>query len=150
VNSWLRRLLIILTVGGGFTGVAFTVQFFAKTDKAFGYLILVGFIVLYGWGVFIGIKLSEGPAPLGHLRAYFAFQIPFILSPIYVYRFCSGFHFTIALIQSGLQWDFRLGSEMQFAFLSQAPWGFGINLFAVAIIVLLYSRLAGELPREET
>ena len=131
-------------------GIAFTTQLFAQATKVFGYLILFGFIVLYGWGVFIGLRLSEGPAPLSHLRGYFGFQVPFISSPIYVYQFCSGFHFTTSLIQSSLQWELRLGSEMQFAFLGSAPWGFGVNLFALAILILLYSRFAGKPPDEET
>jgi len=143
MNVWFRRLLLILTIGGGFVGVARTIQFFSHVDKVIAYVVLLAFVCLYGYGIFLGVKLSEGPAPLRHLRVYFGLQIPFISSPIVAYRFATGFQTTIAITQSGLGWDVRfLGSEGQFAILSQEPWGVGINVIALAIVFLLYSRLA--------
>jgi hypothetical protein len=71
MNAWFRRLLLVLTIGGGFIGVAFTTQFFSQVDKVIAYVVLLAFIALYGYGIFIGVKLSEGPAPLRHLRVYF-------------------------------------------------------------------------------
>ena len=143
MNVWFRRLLLILTIGGGFVGVARTIQFFSHVDKVIAYVVLLAFVCLYGYGIFLGVKLSEGPAPLRHLRVYFGLQIPFISSPIVAYRFATGFQTTIAITQSGLGWDVRfLGSEGQFAIPSQEPWGVGINVIALAIVFLLYSRLA--------
>ena len=143
MNVWFRRLLLILTIGGGFVGVARTIQFFSHVDKVIAYVVLLAFVCLYGYGIFLGVKLSEGAAPLRHLRVYFGLQIPFISSPIVAYRFATGFQTTIAITQSGLGWDVRfLGSEGQFAILSQEPWGVGINVIALAIVFLLYSRLA--------
>ena len=143
MNVWFRRLLLILTIGGGFVGVARTIQFFSHVDKVIAYVVLLAFVCLYGYGIFLGVKLSEGPAPLRHLRVYFGLQIPFISSPIVAYRFATGFQTTIAITQSGLGWDVRfLGSEGQFAILSQEPWGEGINVVALAIVFLQYSPLA--------
>lgn len=142
MNIWLRRLLLILTIGGGFVGIALTIQFFTQADKVIAYVMLVAFSGLYGYGIFVGIKLSEGPPLLKHLRLYFGLQIPFISSPVIAYRFCSGLQATVAMVQSSLKWDFRLGVEGQFAILSSAPWGIGVNFVALAIVFLLYSRLA--------
>src|SRR5438552_11235354 len=86
MNVWFRRLLLILTIGGGFVGVARTIQFFSHVDKVIAYVVLLAFVCLYGYGIFLGVKLSEGPAPLRHLRVYFGLQIPFISSPIVAYR----------------------------------------------------------------
>lgn len=122
-------------------GVALTIPFFAQADKVIAYVVLLAFIALYAYGIFIGIKLSEGPPPLKHLRLYFGLQIPFISSPVIAYRFCSGLQATVAMIQSSLKWDFRLGVEGQFAILSSAPWGCGVNFVALAIVFLLYPRL---------
>jgi hypothetical protein len=123
-------------------GVAVTTQSFPQINKVIIYIMLLAFAGLYGYGIFVGLKLSEGSAPLRHLRLYFGLQIPLISSPVIVYRFCSGLQTTIAMIQPGLRWDFRLGSEWQFSILSSAPWGVGINFVALAIVCLLYSRLA--------
>jgi hypothetical protein len=142
MNVWFRRLLLILTIGGGFVGIALTIQFFTQADKVIAYVMLVAFISLYAYGIFTGIKLSEGLPPLKHLRLYFGLQIPFISSPVIGYRFGSGLQMTVAIIQSEMRWDCRLGAEGQFALLPSAPWGIGINFVALAIVFLLYSRLA--------
>ena len=143
MNAWFRRLLLILTIGGGAVGIVLTMSLFGQMTKVFGFIILLAFIALYGYGVFVGLKLSEGPVSLKHLRVYFGLQIPFFSSPIIGYRFCSGFQFTAAVMQPGFRWDLRLGSEWQFILGSPAPWGIGINFFALAILLLLHSRLAG-------
>jgi hypothetical protein len=156
MNAWFRRLLLVLTVGGGFLGLALTLQLFATADKAIVYLTLLAFVGLYGYGIFVGLKLSEGFNPIAHLRFYFALQVPFISSPVIAYRFCSGLQATVAIIyrggeivaeglhlESGLRWDCRLGSEWKFAILSSEPWGCGVNLVALILMFLLYSRWAG-------
>jgi len=142
MNVWFCRLLLILTIGGGFLGVAITTQFFPQANKVIIYIMLLAFVGLYGYGIFVGLKLSEGSVPLRHLRLYFGLQIPFISSRVIAYRFCSGLQTTISIIQPGLRWDCRFGSEWQFSILSSAPWGVGINFVALAIVCLLYSRLA--------
>jgi hypothetical protein len=108
-------------------------------NKAIGYLVLLLLVGLYGYGIFVGLKLSEGPIPIEHLRFYFALQIPFISSPLISYRFCSGLQATVAILQSGLAWDCRLGSEWQFSLLGSAPWGCGVNLIALIMVFVLYS-----------
>jgi len=61
MNVWFRRLLLILTIGGGFVGVARTIQFFSHVDKVIAYVVLLAFVCLYGYGIFLGVKLSEAP-----------------------------------------------------------------------------------------
>jgi hypothetical protein len=142
MNTWLRRLLLILTIGGGFIGIGLTAPFFSQADKVIAYIALLAFLGLYVWGIFLGVRLSEGSASLRHLRLYFGLQIPFISSPVIAYRFSTGLQVTLAMIRSGLRCDWRLGSEGQFAISSAEPWGIGINVVALAIVCLLYSRLA--------
>ena len=103
MNAWFRRLLLILTIGGGFAGVLLTIHSLPQGNKVIGYISLLAFIGLYSYGIFVGFKLSEGPVPLEHLRVYFGLQIPFISSPLIAYRFCSGLSATVAIIQPGLR-----------------------------------------------
>lgn len=142
MNIWLRRLLVVLLVGGGFAGVALIPDFVFQPMKPIARLVLLGFVCVYCYAVFIGLKLSEGTACLKCLRLYFAFQIPFVSSPIITYRFGSGLQITLAIIESGLTLGCRLGSEFQLAVSSSAPWGIGVNFVGLAILFLLYSRLA--------
>jgi hypothetical protein len=85
--------------------------------------------------------VRRSASPLRALRVYFALQIPFISSPLIAYRFSTGFQTTIAIVQSRFAVDWRLGSEGQFALFSSAPWGVGLNIVALVIVLLLYSRL---------
>lgn len=149
MDAWFRRLLLILTIGGGFMGVTITTQFFPQANKVIVYIMLLVFVGLYGYGIFVGLKLSEASAPLRHLRLYFGLQIPLISSPVIAYRFCSGLQATIAIIQPGLRWDCRLGSEWQFSILSSAPWGVGIKLCCIGYNVSSVSSI-GRRDRRRT
>jgi hypothetical protein len=67
MNIWFRRLLLILTIGGGFIGLTLTLQSLFGVNKVIGYLAVLLFVALYGYGIFVGLKLSEGPIPIKHL-----------------------------------------------------------------------------------
>src|SRR5262249_22506684 len=113
-------------------------------SKVTAYIMAVGFLGLFGYGIFAGFKLREGSAALPHLRLYFSLPIPFISLPFIAYRFFSRFEATLAINPPSFRWgwDWGLGSEWQFVIHSSAHWGFGINLVALAIVFLLNSRLA--------
>jgi hypothetical protein len=82
------------------------------------------------------------------LLFYFALQVPFISSPLFVYRFCSGLQATVAVVGIGLGWDCRFGSEFQLVILSPAPLGGGINLVALIVVFILCSPVVH--PRDDT
>jgi hypothetical protein len=56
MNAWSRRLLLILTIGGGFVGVALMTQLFLQTDKVIAYVMLLAFVGLYCYGIFVGLS----------------------------------------------------------------------------------------------
>jgi hypothetical protein len=43
MNVWFRRLLLVLTIGGGFTGVALTTDLFSQASKVIAYIMLLAF-----------------------------------------------------------------------------------------------------------
>jgi hypothetical protein len=142
MSVWFRRLILILTIGGGFVGiVAVTIRIFAHSNHFTTYVVLLVVGALYGYGILIGLKLSERAVPLRHLRVYFSLQIPVVSSPLVVYQFCSGLQATVVILP-GLGWQWRLGSEWHVAILSRASWGCGVNFVAAIIVLLLYSRWA--------
>jgi hypothetical protein len=139
MNVWFRRFLVVLTVGGGFLGVVISTDtlFAAKNTPGFGYAMIALFIALYIYGIFAGIRLSENASHYGHVLFFYALQVPFISSPILLYRFACGFHATIWVVGFSVGWMFRLGSDCQLAILQQNSWGGGVNLFAAAILFAL-------------
>ena len=47
MTAWFRRLLLILTIGGGLEGVAVTAQGFLQANKVIAYVMLLAFAGLY-------------------------------------------------------------------------------------------------------
>jgi hypothetical protein len=139
MNIWFRRLLVVLTVGGGFLGAALSADtlFAAENTPVFGYAMIALVIALYTYGIFAGIRLSEDASHYGHVLFFYALQVPFFSSPILLYRFACGFHATIWVVGFSIGWMFRLGSDFQLAILQPNSWGGGVNLFAAAILFAL-------------
>src|SRR4051812_27799422 len=111
MNIWFRRFLVILTLGGGFLGAVMmaNVAFTAKNTPVVGYVLMALFIGLYVYGIFAGMRLSEEPTSYAHVLAFFLLQVPFVSSPLLVYRFACGLHVTVAMVGFGIGWMFRLG-----------------------------------------
>jgi hypothetical protein len=71
-------------------------------------------------------------------------QIPWFYSPFIAYDFNEGLQLLIGFVNNGVSngfsGAFRFGSEWHFSFNKidpDHPWGIGINLFAVVILICL-------------
>lgn len=95
------------------------------------------FVILYGYGIFAGLRLSEDASHYGHVLFFYALQVPFFSSPLILYRFGCGLHITVGVVGFSFGWMFRLGSDCQMAVLQPNSWGGGVNLFAAAILFAL-------------
>jgi hypothetical protein len=138
MSLFVRRILLILNVGGGFAGLATTLGIGASINfSVYAYGIVIFFIALYSYGIYVGVRLSEGAEVHRHLILYYALQVPFVSSPLVLYRFCSAIQITAAVVDSGVAWILHIGSDWQFALLQHNPYRFGANLFALAILLLL-------------
>jgi hypothetical protein len=139
MKSWLRKTYIILTVGGSFTGAVLTLQAFMSSREAIPmvYAMYVGFIGLYSYGTWAGLRFAEKEEDKGHLIIFYWLQVPWLSSPIIGYRFTAGFHISGALIGDRLSGLFRLGSDWQCDLLRSIPWGIGLNVFALIMVVIL-------------
>lgn len=138
MNRWMRRLHLLLTIGGGFAGVVITLQAFFASKEAnpVFYALLGAFVCLYGYGVFAGLRFAEAPEEKKHLVIFYWLQVPWISSPIIAYRFATGFHLSGAIIGGQLAGFFRIGSDWQFSLLQSAPWGIGLNVFALVMAIV--------------
>lgn len=139
MNPLLRRLNIILTIGGGFLGIAFTLQAFfsAKESNPVFYAMLTAFVALYAYGIFAGFRLIE-KEETKHLIVFYWLQVPWFSSPLLTYHLASGFFLSVSLIDWRFNAAFRLGSDWRFSLFQSDPWGVGINLFALAMVIILH------------
>jgi hypothetical protein len=148
MKTWSRWVLLVLTIGGGFMGLALTVQalFRQVTGDFFFYLIGTVAIAFYIFVIVSGLLFAENPKRLAPLRVAFLLQIPWVSSPVLVYGLSAGFRVTAGFGLSDARFSagFRFGSDFDLFILGRHPWFVGINIFAVLILVLLsrYARLS--------
>lgn len=142
MKTWLRISIIFLTVGGGFCGFAATWQVLVNALKSAPHnptdiFLLVVFLALYGFVTIAGLVFSQNQRKILPILISFGLQIPWISSPFLSFRFTGGLHATIGIVGGGFGGGVSLGSDWQCSLFQQAPWGVGVNLFALFMFILL-------------
>ena len=103
-------------------------------------VLMLAFAALYAWGVWCGMRLLEGRnEAIMPTRIYWLLQVPYLSSPLFAYQFSSGASMALGLktTQPQLFWNLHLGSEFSVTWLQSAPFGLGVDVFALAICWLL-------------
>lgn len=140
MSTWLRLTLITMTVGGGFTGAALTLQLLLS-PQVIGLALVAVCVALVLLNVFVlisGLLFVQNPLRITPLVVALAAQVPVISSPIVAFHFGAGLYGSVALTEAGPFCLVRLGSEWQVNFLQSLPWGLGINLVAALLLVALH------------
>jgi hypothetical protein len=148
MRTWLRLLLVVLKVGGGFTGLSSTVGAFGTFEKYGLFAELVGlvFMALYLFVVTAGLLFVHDSRRTRPLLVAFALQIPWVSLPVFEYHFAAGLYAAVTLGPPKLAGQLftyeltgDLGANWKFRFASvlEGPWSLGINVFALLIYVLL-------------
>jgi hypothetical protein len=145
MKPWLRLTIVTMTVGGGFAGLAASLQalFNSPGVSTFNLLVTVAFIGLYLFVLVSGLFFVYDPLWTGPLVAALAIQIPWISSPYIVYKFAAGFQafITVGSAESantvGLHFgiDFLLGGSWKFSLFQGDSLGVGVNIAALAILL---------------
>lgn len=141
MKAWQRRILGILTLGGGILGLVTSVTMLLSSANPIVWGFCLFFIALYAWGVWCGIRIFEKDATArGCTLKYWIIQIPTFSSPFLGYAFVSGFHLTpsIQLAPFAFNINFWFGSTFTYSLMqSNKPWLLGVNVFAVAVVIWL-------------
>jgi hypothetical protein len=137
MQTWQRRVLGILALGGSFTGLAIGLTLLTSPGNLLSKALALPFLALYVWGIICGLRLIEQREGAPRQNLYFwLVQIPFLTSPIAGYSFSSGssLYFTY---QPGIsKWDFlaRFGSQFVYSILqTDKPLIIGVNIFAILV-----------------
>ncbi len=135
MNVWLRRLLVLASIGGGSAGFAVAAREFLKADQnTLYYLVCVVVMIAYAAGIYGGIRLAErerdGPR---WLFWFFLAQVPVVTSPVLSYLFWCGATVHVTLGTNGFAWGAFVGSQWQISLLQfkHAAYAFGLNFFAL-------------------
>ena len=137
MKLWRRRIVGVLTLGGGSIGVTAALPLLLARSNPIEWLFCTGFIVIYAWGVWCGVRLLENrPGAERSAAKYWLIQIPAFGSPILGYFLSNGFHAMVVLQAFPFKIDGNvlLGSTFNYSLMQTGkPWFIGINLFAAVV-----------------
>ena len=140
ISKWIKYILVILEVGGGFVGLSLLIATFSDTSvpiSIWGFRLLCASLFLFG--IISGLALINKPRIGIALSAvYQGIQIPVLSSSLLTYKLLSGIQLVIGffggrpvvLVEFGVRTTLLLGR-------STAPCGVGINLPALCLFVYL-------------
>jgi hypothetical protein len=94
---------------------------------------------VYIFVVASGLLFIENPKRIEPLAVALAIQIPSFSSPIVLYKLTAGLELYVGVLAGGplLSYDIGIGSTFQIIFFQDVPFGFGINLVATALLILV-------------
>jgi len=135
MNRWLRRLFLVLSIGGGFAGLAFTgSQLLQPSHPLLYYVVCFVVCLAYIQGILSGLVLVENEAEgVRQLSWYFLAQVPVFISPVISYQFSVGAWLTIIFGTMGVRGSAQFGSQWAVALLqlNDRTVGIGANAFAI-------------------
>ena len=156
MKTWLRLTLITVTVGGGFTGSVLTFQSLigSRSQKPLILLVISVFFALNVCVTVCGLMFVHDPGRTRPILVALAVQIPWISSPLVVYKFSTGFNAVLSLgsperagdFAFQLGWASFLGRSWKFALFEGNEWRIGINVFALVIFILLWKSVRASVP----
>ncbi len=137
MNTWVRWLHLVLTIGGGAAGIA--TALFAlpgAIQKPLLVIVAAAFIAFYAFGIYVGIQLARGRETRTSLLWFYGAQLPVLSSPILMFFVFSGANLNVGFVGGRLFANWALGSHFAAIWWTSAPWGLGINLVGLAMLAL--------------
>jgi hypothetical protein len=151
MNAWIRRALVVLEVGGGFTGIVFltAARPWAREPHGGWWLPFGLYAGLFLFAVMAGVLLAEGTRRGIKWSAICqALQVPVVVSSIVTCRFVCGLQITVGscagnwVVEGGIGATsfFSIGQAVSVGPHMSGP-GFGINVAAACIFLYLLWQL---------
>jgi hypothetical protein len=139
MNPWLRRLHLVLTIGGGFAGlaVAFTTMGDSFRQSLPDDVLIIGATLYFLCAIVVGVRLADGAASRTSLLWLYGVQVPLLSSPVIAYHLSLGAHIYVGVLGASFYWNLQFGDHYSVSLgNSDLLWGVGINLFALGMYVI--------------
>ena len=138
MNSWYRRLQVLLCIGGGFMGFVLTLRSFValKSTEILVYIPYPLFAIIFVYAIVLGLLLSESSNCRRHLILLYSTQLFTVYSPLLTYHNYVGMDWFVGIQSWKFIYDFGLGAGWTGAILRSFSWGIGIDLFALVVIII--------------
>src|SRR5580704_4319899 len=113
MNRWLKRLHLVLTIGGGFAGlaVAFTTLGDSFRQSLSDGFLIIGAILYFLCAVVVGVRLADGAASRMSLLWLYGVQVPLFSSPVIAYHLSLGAHVYIGVLGDSFYWNLQFGDQ---------------------------------------
>ncbi len=143
MNRWIKWLLSVLQIGGGFLGFTLILQSIVSIEMTPILAVLnVFFSLIFIFGIVAGLVLNENDKLGIQLSLiYQGIQILIISSPFIVYSFSSGFLVSVSVQSAEFGSSFRIGSHYYLYLFDGSPWGIGVNLVALLLFIYLLLKI---------
>jgi hypothetical protein len=152
MNKWIKRLLVVLQIGGGFAGLVVIAQLVIMNAEITAISVMgnVIFGIIFFFGIVAGLVLIEDEK-LGIVlsQIFQATQIPLLSSPIIVYRLICGFGVAVFWQGARAGFNYWFGCHYAFFLFDNAAWGIGVNIVALVLFIYLV-RLRKRKPEGDT
>lgn len=160
MKTWLRLLLVVSTVGGGFTGFSLMAGSFNSFMEHGLATELVGLtlMTLFAFVTITGLLFVYDSRCVRPMLAAIALQIPWMSLPVFEYHFSAASYVAVTLgspqragqiLTYGLIADLGAYGRLRFTSVLEGPWSVGINLFAVLLYILLRVSLRAQIHSAE-
>lgn len=161
MKTWLRLLLVLISVGGGFAGVAVMAGAFVTVTGATRWIAVVGGL-LYAFIAASGLIFVHDSRRTGPLLVGMALQVPWVSSPVFVYQLFAGCGVGVGIVADNIGtpslWirinteTTYIGSMAELRLFESAPWRLGVNLVALVLLILVWRARSKKstLPSTET
>jgi hypothetical protein len=151
MNRWMRRIVAILEIGGGFIGIMalLLTKPWAKSFSPGAMTTSLVILCLALVGLAAGLLVAEGrPLGLWLSLLYQVVQIPMIVSAAVTYQFLPGLQIVASHFGDSSSIFFQCQSKFAF-FIGRPPdaSGWGLNLSALFFFLYLAWALGKSLPR---
>jgi hypothetical protein len=129
MNPWLRRLHLVLTIGGGFAGlaVAFTTMGESFRQSLSDGFLIVGAILYFLCAIVIGVRFADGAASRTSLLWLYGVQVPLLSGPVIAYHLSLGAHVYVGVLGDSFYWNLQFGDHYSVSLGNgDLLWGVGV------------------------
>ncbi|MFB0555515.1 MAG: hypothetical protein ACETWQ_19590 [Phycisphaerae bacterium] len=153
MNRWIKYLLIVLEIGGGFAGISmiFILQQWNTSMPIYLWIGYIFICFMFIFGIVAGLALIDSPQLGTALSAvYQAIQIPVMSSPILTYEFLSGLRIVVGWFKGRPAFLFGFGARCTFFLFRRSDfWLIGVNVLALFLFVYLLLQLIPKVKATE-
>lgn len=147
MNRWIKRLLVLLQIGGGYTGLCISLNsLFSLGCIDAEAISCIAFVLMYLFGIICGYLMIENEfVGIRYSMLYQLVQIASISTPLVTYVFSSGAMFNFVWENGNIGFHYEIGSMFKFCLYKDAPLAMSVNILpSLFFIFLLVTRNKGK------